>query len=146
MLKLDLDEGSETEENEERIDIQPPTRERRPRDFYGDTVHLTIHQEPTSFNEARSSPGEAKLWTGRWSHLEVWELTATRQECSWLNTSLGKLSSRRRDVVFSIIPFSRLGRTSHCSQLPIFGCHQSGLVSLDSHQFSPCRPIWKRFS
>ena len=71
VLELDLDEGSETEENEERIEIrspprQPPprrsNRERRPMDFYGDTVHLTIHQEPTSFNEARSSP-EKDQWS-----------------------------------------------------------------------------------
>ena len=71
VLELDLDDGSEPEENEERIEIrspprQPPPRrsnqERRLRDFYGDTVHLTIHQEPTSFNEARSSP-EKDQWS-----------------------------------------------------------------------------------
>ena len=87
VLDLDLDEGSETEENKERINIRPPprrsNRERRPTDFYGDTVHLTIHQEPSSFNEARSSPEK-----DQWSRAMDMEMESLRTNEVWELTTL----------------------------------------------------------
>lgn len=96
---LILDSGSEAESDNERgideevnDDADPPaaeppprrsTRERRPVDYYGlPQAHLTIHREPTTFDEATACPERAK-WEGAMGREmqslkdnEVWELTS----------------------------------------------------------------------
>ena len=96
---LILDSESEAESDNERgideevnDDADPPaaeppprrsTRERRPVDYYGlPQAHLTIHREPTTFDEATACPERAK-WEGAMGREmqslkdnEVWELTS----------------------------------------------------------------------
>ena len=96
---LILDSGSEAESDNERgideevnDDADPPaaeppprrsTGERRPVDYYGlPQAHLTIHREPTTFNEATACPERVK-WEGTMGREmqslkgnEVWELTS----------------------------------------------------------------------
>ena len=89
VLELDLDEGSESgQEEEDEIPTQSlprrSARERRPIDFYGvERANLTIHQEPTSYQEARSSPER-----GQWNHAMDREMESLKTNNVWKLTTL----------------------------------------------------------
>ena len=82
VLELDMSEEANQEDEEERISTQPQVRRSRPVDYYGrERVNLTIHHEPTSFEEATSSPERDQWNQAIDSEMEslkahkVWELT-----------------------------------------------------------------------
>ena len=89
MLELALDEGSETDqEDEEKTPTQAQprrsTRERRQVNFYGiERANLTIHQEPTSFREARTSSER-----DQWNQAMDREIESLRTNKVWKLTTL----------------------------------------------------------
>ena len=88
VLDLDLDEGSETDQEDKEIPTlaQPRRsgRERRPVDYYGrERVNLTIHRAPSSFKEARSSPEKDK-----WNQAMDGEMESLKTNQVWKLTTL----------------------------------------------------------
>ena len=89
MLELALDEGSETDqEDEEKTPTQAQprrsTRERRQVNFYGiERANLTIHQEPTSFREARTFSER-----DQWNQAMDREIESLRTNKVWKLTTL----------------------------------------------------------
>ena len=84
---LVLDSKNEVESDEGEVDTaEPPprrtVRERRPVDYYGfSQAHVTIHQEPTSFQEATACSEQEKWKEAMGNEMKslkdnkVWELT-----------------------------------------------------------------------
>lgn len=93
------DEGGGTGADPPAAADPPPrrsTRERRPVDYFGfPQAHLTIHSEPTTFEEATTCPEKAKWEEAMGKELkslkdnEVWELTTLPPDkkavgCKWV--------------------------------------------------------------
>ena len=79
---LDEEESDTEEERVAETEPRKSSRERRPTDFYGQRVNLSMHAEPTTLEEARSSP-EKQEWNQAMEKEmkslkdnDVWELTA----------------------------------------------------------------------
>ena len=54
---------AEAEQPTTDVPVRRSTRERRPVDYYGSQLaHITIHHEPTSFEEATNSPEKTRPW------------------------------------------------------------------------------------
>ncbi len=88
MLELDVVEGSETDQEEVDPPAQAQTRrsvrERRQVDFFGvERANLTIHHEPTTLEEARSSPEKDE-----WNEAMDREMESLKDNHVWKLTSL----------------------------------------------------------
>ena len=93
------EEGTDRSENSPAVTETPlrrSTRERRPVDYYGlPQAHLTIHSEPTTYDEAINCPEKAKWKNAMGKEMQslkangVWELTTLPPgkkaiSCKWV--------------------------------------------------------------